>query len=294
MSMRTYGSKIVLDSISIHEEGIDRITTFETTMPKWLVAEFNTHRMFARNSASSRAIPTSRIIREVMENPVIPIDFRSKNTGMAAGVKLTDLEHEKAKYYWLKGRDLMVSVVKNMMEIGDGGIDKQRVNRLLEPWMWTVIVSTATEYDNFWARRARNDFVQPEFGYVADIMLDLYEKSYSIENDWHYPYAQDMPCAIDGQGPANTEFTVRGEQLLVSSDALVSAARCGRVSYYNQGESDKRTVQDDILRGIDFIDKWHMSPIEHPCWPTPGERHGPFIGWKPLRSFITGESGSDR
>lgn len=50
----TYDAKILADSLS--PDGV-RLTTFKVTFPRIVLAEFNTHRMFSRNSASSRAIP---------------------------------------------------------------------------------------------------------------------------------------------------------------------------------------------------------------------------------------------
>ena len=47
-------ARIILDSIS--PEGY-RLTTMEVTLHRFVLAEFNTARVFSRNSASSRAIP---------------------------------------------------------------------------------------------------------------------------------------------------------------------------------------------------------------------------------------------
>ena len=54
-----YGAKIICDSVS--RDGV-RLTTFEATFPRYIQAEVNTHRMFSRNSASSRAIPVKKML----------------------------------------------------------------------------------------------------------------------------------------------------------------------------------------------------------------------------------------
>lgn len=41
-----------------------------------------THRVFSRNSASSRAIPFNKMIEMVESDPFIPIAWQSKHTGM--------------------------------------------------------------------------------------------------------------------------------------------------------------------------------------------------------------------
>ena len=56
-------ARIVLDSIS---PAGDRLTTMEVRMHRFVLAEFNTHRVFSRNSASSRAIPTYTRVRSVL------------------------------------------------------------------------------------------------------------------------------------------------------------------------------------------------------------------------------------
>jgi len=64
----TYAAKIIADSIA---SGV-RLTTMEVCFPRFILAEFNTHRVFSRNSASSRAIPVERRIAQVRENPFVP------------------------------------------------------------------------------------------------------------------------------------------------------------------------------------------------------------------------------
>jgi len=66
-------AKIVADS----QSGSDgpRLTTFELIYPRWILAELNTHRMFSRNSASSRAIPIERVIESIRNSPAEPIEW---------------------------------------------------------------------------------------------------------------------------------------------------------------------------------------------------------------------------
>ena len=55
-------AKIVADSISPNKH---RLTTLEVIMPRYILAEFNTHRILSKNSASSRAIPFSKMVQSV-------------------------------------------------------------------------------------------------------------------------------------------------------------------------------------------------------------------------------------
>ena len=58
---------------SRHADQPDKIlSTLLLRYPRCIHAELMTHRLFSRNAASSRAIPVSKLIQDVMENPFIP------------------------------------------------------------------------------------------------------------------------------------------------------------------------------------------------------------------------------
>ena len=82
-----------------------RLTTLEATFPRFVLAEFNTHRVFSRNSASSRAIPIAKQLRRVLEDPYVPIEFGSNQPGMQAGAALDGEKREAAEREWLRARD---------------------------------------------------------------------------------------------------------------------------------------------------------------------------------------------
>ena len=69
--------RVVADSIS--PEGT-RLISLEGTMARYVLAELNTHRMFSRNSASSRAVPTPTQIKRILENPYKPAEWTKKPT----------------------------------------------------------------------------------------------------------------------------------------------------------------------------------------------------------------------
>ena len=62
-------AEIIADSLSPQGH---RLTTFICVFPRIVLAEFNTHRMLSRNSASSRAIPFNKMLEMVKTNPFIP------------------------------------------------------------------------------------------------------------------------------------------------------------------------------------------------------------------------------
>ena len=193
----SYASKILADSIS---PGGDRLTTFEITFPRMVLPEFNTHRVFSRNSASSRAIPVIKQLRFVLEDPFVPAEFGENQPGMQASRNLTGAKEEAARSQWLNARDDAVDNVISLLTSQDFGpqgagvearfealakalenkessddwlnVHKQLTNRLLEPFMWHTVIVTATEWDNFWHLRTHGD-AQPEIREIASRMKEL-------------------------------------------------------------------------------------------------------------------------
>lgn len=163
----SFKCEILADSMS--PQG-DRLTTMKITFPRFILAEFNTHRMFSRNSASSRAIPFKKMLQMVKENPFIPIAWQKDHKGMQGNAYFQDnefitIEKEFAKHpdvldvpathhlreVWLHARDSAVAMAS---ELSKSNATKQLCNRLLEPFMWHTVIVTATEWDNFFKLRA--------------------------------------------------------------------------------------------------------------------------------------------
>lgn len=148
-----YRCEILADSKNLQG---DRITTMKITFPRIVLAEFNTHRMFSRNSASSRAIPFKKMVQMVQDNPFIPLAWQKDHRGMQGNEYFDDvLSIEFAKSNWLTARDWAVMSAKSLhsTDNGYGSITKQLCNRLLEPFMWHTVIVTATEWENFFNLR---------------------------------------------------------------------------------------------------------------------------------------------
>ena len=142
-------AKIVADSLN---EFGNRITTMVVTFPRFILAELNTHRMFSRNSASSRAIPLVRMLESVHKNPFIPIAWQTEHSGMQGTEYLTaPIDIAMAHDLWLEARN---NAIKSIRALDHGvKVTKQLCNRLLEPFMWHTVIITATEWENFFALR---------------------------------------------------------------------------------------------------------------------------------------------
>lgn len=272
-----YAAKILADSINLVG---NRLTTLEVTFPRFILAEFNTHRMLSRNSASSRAIPVERRIKELRDKgPFLPEAFTRNKPGMQGGEELAGPEGEDAAAVWVAAAAHAVVYAEQLAKIG---VHKQYANRLLELFMWHTCVVSATEWDNFFHLRDHPD-AQPEFQRIACLMREVMAASTpQLKNvgQWHLPYIIDEDIAEAGR----VESRLDAYEL-----ALVSAARCARVSY-TPFDSDKRDTNADLQLAEKLLSSGHMSPFEHPAkagdWPT---WYGNFLGWRQYRKRIAAE-----
>jgi thymidylate synthase ThyX len=260
-------AKVILDSIS---PAGHRLTTMEVVLHRFVLAEFNTHRVFSRNSASSRAIPVKKQIERVMTDPAIPLSWPAEKPGMQGGEELTDTDKEWALGYWLKARDAAVHEVRALTrDTLERPVHKSVANRLLEPFMWHTVIVSSTEWDNFFGLRC-NPLAQPEIQAAAYAMRDAYEKSNPQPRAWHLPYINEY----DGD-------------LSLSDCKKVSAARCARVSYLTQDGVRDPTKDIDLYERLISADPPHSSPLEHVATPASiGDVSGNFHGWHQLRHLV--------
>lgn len=266
-----FGAKIIADSVSA---GGHRLVTMEVTFPRLVLAEFNTHRMFSRNSASSRAIPVKTQLARVRDEPFVPEGWGRNQAGMQAEREVDEAAAGEAREVWLAARDRAVEQVERLLELK---IHKQLANRLLEPFLWHTVIVTATDWSNFFALRA-NPEAQPEIGRVAALMRQVYDSGTPVDvpdGSWHLPLLQ--PEEYDG----SFEHTEQARQ--------VSAARCARVSYLTH--DGRRDLDADLKLYRRLVESGHLSPLEHVATPDPaGTRIGNFVGWRQLRKTIPGEA----
>lgn len=272
-------AQIIADSIS--PLGV-RLTTFEIVMHRFVLAEFNTHRLFSRNSASSRAIPLRRssdrrgMLDRFEDDPAFPLEWPHEQTGMQGGGPLEGKALDDAKYLFEDWHRMTANLVDAYLKDHpdpEGRLHKSLLNRLLEPMMWHTIVVTSTEWDNFWFQRASefSPLAQPELRATVDLMLDLYRSAEPTEvdyGDWHLPYItnedrqQAVDALIDPADPVATDIAVK--------EALkkVSAARCARVSYLTQ--DGVRDPKEDIRLYDRLVSArpMHASPLEHVATPA--------------------------
>lgn len=157
-------AKIVADSKNAFG---DRLTTMELIFPRMILAELNTHRMFTRNSASSRAIPFDKMVKSVMETPFVPMAWQKNHSGMqGTEYHLDDMYKHAAVKGWLRARDKAVYEATLLNK--SVNITKQLVNRLLEPFLYHKVLLTFTESENFFNLRSPQYDNHNGYGEVYD------------------------------------------------------------------------------------------------------------------------------
>jgi len=305
-----YSATVLCDSVS---PAGHRLTTFEVTFPRMVLAEFNTHRVFSRNSASSRAIPVIKQLQRVLDDPFVPEEFGSNQPGMQAGPALGGRAAQRAREQWLAARDSAVDHVVDLvsdpsfrplsegrslgeriaalaqaLDAGRRGEDwlnvhKQLANRLLEPFMWHTLIVTATEWENFWHLRAHPD-AQPEIRRIAEMMMGEWARSVPAPcdaDDWHLPLVDD----------AGRDAGLRDDP---GRAVRVCVGRCARVSYLTH--AGVRDPEADLVLHDRLLTSGHLSPFEHPARPlsakdlAESEWSGNFRGWRAYRKDLPGEA----
>lgn len=244
------------------------IGTFLLRYPRYRLVETNTHCAFARNARSTRAVPTSTFLEEILNDPAGPLYIGKNKAGMSSVERLDDsllLERQQARLY-------MIDVVRSLHR---QGAHKQDVNNLLEPWMWTdqIITSTRAGLENFVHQRHHKD-ATPELevlGKALEKGLLLMDRAPYTR--WHIPFIREEE-----------------ESFSLGHKLMISVGRCASLSYHSPGtkEIDPQRDMDRAYSRLYTQDPRHESPFEHQAVYSlyPNARFAKFNGWCPLRTLM--------
>lgn len=272
-------AKVIADSVGPKGQ---RVTTMEVTIHRFVLAEITRHRMFSFSVGSSRAIPVKKQLDEVYDNPAWPIEWGSEKPGMQGGDELTGEDLREAQALFERVNAYTVNQLYQYLEAhpldqeGSVRLHKSLLNRLIEPFMWTTLIITGTEWDNFFALRC-HPLAQPELREVAYDMRIVYEASKPKEIDyldWHIPYTTEE----DGS------FKER---------LVMSVARCAWVSTASHDGDHSFEACQRMYDRLKDANPMHASPFEHQCWPVGGlnvPQIGNLLGFRQLRHVVERET----
>lgn len=273
---------IIADSVNAKGK---RLTTFLCVFPRIILAEVNTHRMFTRNSASSRAVPFARMLKRVMKDPFIPVRWMKDHSGMQGSDYFSGWRLFLFRQLWLTARNFAVIFAWLLSKMD---LTKQIVNRLLEPFMWHTAIITATDFENFFSLRA-HEAAEIHLQDLAHIMLFAYNNSIPQEmigRKWHIPFGDAMD--EDKINALSIKLGLTPEEIKIQ----IATARCARVSYINyEGKDD---YEADIKLHDQLAKMGHWSAFEH-CAIAGNHTNyiGNFCGWLQYRKHFQTENRKD-
>jgi len=253
-----FSAKVLCDSLNpavdttLARLDASRLTTMELTYPRCIHSEFMTHRAFSRNAASSRAIPVAKMLKDIREEPFIPINWGKNQKGMQAWEELSQNQQHQCRLDWLEARDYAVMYAERL---NDRGLHKQIVNRIVEPWMWITVIATGVDraWENFFSLRCHKD-AEPHMQEIAYMTREAYDGSVptirSMTGMDHLPLIsmRDIDECRDSNTPRD-------------SLRQISTGRCARVSYLTH--DGRRDIAEDIALHDRLAASGHWSPFEH-------------------------------
>lgn len=274
------GIEVKCLSRSICKETGAEITTHFVRMPRIILPEVNTHRVFSRNVASSRAIPVLKMLQNLGNKYFKPLFWGANKKGMAATEELGFWASLRCELWWWFGMKTASMTTKGLTK---AGLHKQWANRPVEPYLYVTAVITSTEWNNFFDLRI-DDAAQPEIISLAlKMKFAAQDKAVRIVSNtdrldaynWHYAYITEQEREKSRWQP---------EYL-----AKLDSARCARTSYLTQEglvpNPEKELSTFDMLVGSYPI---HASPTEHQCYPLldRNEKSGNLSGFHQFRKTV--------
>ncbi len=298
-----YRCRVEKDSIS--PDG-HRLTTFVIEFPRIVLAEVMTHRAcrdtlgdmemswnerttdetISKNSASSRAIPFSKMLEKIINDPYMP-SWTLNQKGMQGGFLDDQQQIDTCNSVWTYAKNDMINRAK---QLEASGVHKQDCNRLLEPWGWVTQVITSSRWDNFFALRC-DKAAHPAFQKISRMMFLARRKTDPNLLDsgrWHLPFVKDEDSENFYWIPEDFDHPPEELPKLIQ----FSAARCAWVSYNRHEEEGTKERMLDTYGKLMGGMPLHVSPIEHQATPMVDlhqnmrARQSNLKGWLQARKLI--------
>lgn len=247
-----------------------RLDTLLLRMPRSILAEFNTHGAIASNAASSRALPTQKIIDDILADPFVPLYWGKNQKGMQADEEINELVPNWDEYEMpLRKKDQMLdretawlkmcdTAIRAAEAFSSAGYHKQIVNRLLEPFMHVTVLATA-KYQGGWSNflgLRDHPAAEPHMEMLAKAVRKAIDEA-AVQTlqpgEWHLPLVT--------QGEHNGQSL----EMAPNDDRIrLSVARCASTSYRTVDGFDMTIERaDDIYSKLCSSDVLHASPFEH-------------------------------
>lgn len=256
--------------------GYSKVITIEAKFPRMILAQWNTHRIFSRNVSSDRAIPTKKLRKNFVN--FVPREMPRNGRGMHPTTYLKGIRKIIAKGLWFTALYLMKLITFLMEKVG---VHKEITNRLLDPFLWTVSITTSSFFKNFLELRTDVN-AQIQIRKIATLVekqlsnaeykirhihlplidkydvYDIYLYSEKQVNEKHVEYISRLVQNGSSDVTKYEKIPPRIWDLLIK----VNTAKTARGSYLNQLEPKPIKSQLDVYSKLIESEPIHASPLE--------------------------------
>jgi len=249
----------------------EELITVEVEFHRFILAQINTHKALSRNYQSSRAMPVSKMIAQVKDNPAMPVTYAKAQRGMVAGDTFTERDQSEVEAII---DNLRLSAIDASEKLLEAGLSKEIANRYLEPWMYTKGVITASKdaWEAVFKLRCEYD-AQPEIQELCCKIREGISNSVARalkEGGLHLPYV-DVYTKLERENGSFTSsgMYLAGERELTPRQAVeASVATCAQVSYRTLDQSEEKVNRIyEMLKlpenGVYKKEAPHFSAAEH-------------------------------
>ena len=288
--------EIIADSIAPNGK---RITTLRSIYWLCIHPEHLRHGPISHSVASGRAIPISRTIEQVTDNPWYPSQYGKTHKGMQHSEVFTGDDVHELDKLWLETSRLMLEQVEKFNKIG---VTKQLTNRLLAPWVQVRDVTTSTDYDAFLKLRLHDtaEIHIQELAVETLVALATSVPKKLEPGEWHLPFITDDDreyalYTFKEQEPESYTFPMEVEDAFARHNVsmadqlliLISAARCAYTSYdKNKGKTRDAELTTAARKLLPYH---HYSPFEHQARARNVSKYyvsGRSRGWQQARKIL--------
>lgn len=290
-----YSAMVITDSSisgADFECDADRLVTIIVRFPRCILSEMNTHRVFSRNSASSRARSLKTTIKQVMEDPYIPL-FTENAKGMQGPYITNSNQLTKAETEWLFARDAAVEHALRMllghkMDRATRIDSKQRSVSCISHSYPSLQSSLDMYYTYYYGKgndipdiipnvhkQTVNRLLEPFMWHEMLITSSYWDNFFRLRMDeaaqpemqaiaqlMYVAYHESNPIRRELHIPFVSSERVANLSLLgyIREAFMESAAECARISYHDRSTMTSTGNSDLALR---LLSQGHMSPFEH-------------------------------
>lgn len=167
--------------------GYTKVYTFESRMPRMILPQYGTHRVFSRSASSGRAVPGKKYRQQL--SGYVPDIFPRNGKGMQPSSYLSPIENSIAKFTWMLAYYIMCGFQWFFINILK--VHKEIANRLLDCFAWVNVITTTTKIKNFTILR-NHPAAQFQIKELAIGIKKEIDKAPVVKSHIHLPFIREQ------------------------------------------------------------------------------------------------------